>query len=105
LEEFAEAMLWLGFGDYHISSPMSRGRTERYSFIDQSPYKVIGPYPSLTKISEIAELGYINYIAIRADKKDLTVGDLFDMRRTEEEGGPKDEFGFTRNISTPTMTR
>jgi hypothetical protein len=106
LEEFAMAMNWIGFGDYHITSPMSGRRTERYSFIDQSPYKVIGPYPSLTKISEIAELGHINYLAIRSGKgeEELTVGDLFDMRRTEEEGGPLDEFGFTRNdLSTPTM--
>lgn len=105
LEEFAMAMNWIGFGDFHITSPMSKRRTERFGFIEQSPYKVIGPYPSLTKISEIPELGYINYLAIRSGKEEeeLTVGDLFDMRRTKEEGGPIDEFGFTRNISTPTI--
>ena len=97
LEEWVKSMLWIGFGDYHISAPMSERRARGYSFIDQSPYKVIGPFPSKTLLSDVPELGYINMVAVRADKKEMTVGDLYEMRKEEEGEDGKDSFGFSKN--------
>jgi hypothetical protein len=84
LEEWAKSMLWIGLGDFHISAQMSKSKTERFNFIDQSPYKVIGPFPSDTLLSDVSELGYINTIAIRAGKEDLTVGELYKNRKKEK---------------------
>jgi hypothetical protein len=97
LEEWVKSMLWIGFGDYHISAPMSEKRARGYSFIDQAPYKVIGPFASKTLLSDIPELGYINMVATRADKKEMTVADLYEMRNDEEGEDGKDSFGFSKN--------
>ena len=84
LEEWVKSMLWLGLGDFHISAQMTKLKSQRFNFIDQSPYKIIGPFPSDSLLSDIAELGYINTVAIRAGKEDLTVGELYKNRKKEK---------------------
>lgn len=95
LEEWALNMLRLGFGDIHISRPMSELRTERYNFVDQTPYVVIGPYKADVKLSEISELAFIQNIADRADKKDLTVSDLYEWTNVTPKSGSESLLGFS----------
>ena len=102
LEEWTKSMLWLGFGDFHITSPMSSLKTERYNFKDQTPYKVIGPFGADVLLSDIPELGSINQIAIRAGKEGQTVGDLYKMIKKEENQN-ENILGFKKSTGDTTI--
>jgi hypothetical protein len=102
LEEWAKGMLWLGFGDFHITSAVSKLRTERYNFKDQTPYKIIGPFAADLLLSDVPELGFINQLAVRAGKEKQTIGDLYKMIQKDQDDKPP-ILGFKKSQGDTTL--